>query len=83
MAGVVYSAAAAALAGCAAVLAYAFAGYPILVAALARLRPRPFAPAPIEPRLSLVIAAYNEEGPSGSTHAAPFIVDFLKAYAPE
>ena len=29
------------------------------------------------------IAAYNEEGPSGSTHAAPFIVDFLKAYAPE
>ena len=31
----------------------------------------------------LAIAAYNEEGPSGSTHAAPFIVDFLKAYAPE
>ncbi|HEX5969264.1 MAG TPA: penicillin-binding transpeptidase domain-containing protein, partial [Intrasporangium sp.] len=31
----------------------------------------------------LAIAAYNEEGPSGSTHAAPFIVDFLKAYSPE
>ena len=31
----------------------------------------------------LAIAAYNEEGPSGSTHAAPFIVDFLKAYTPE
>ena len=30
----------------------------------------------------LAIAAYNEEGPSGSTHAAPFIVDFLKAYRP-
>jgi cell division protein FtsI/penicillin-binding protein 2 len=28
----------------------------------------------------LAIAAYNEEGPSGSTHAAPFIVAFLKAY---
>jgi cell division protein FtsI/penicillin-binding protein 2 len=28
----------------------------------------------------LAIAAYNEEGPSGSTHAAPFIAAFLKAY---
>jgi cellulose synthase/poly-beta-1,6-N-acetylglucosamine synthase-like glycosyltransferase len=61
MSALLYSAALAALAGSALVLAYAFAGYPILVAALARLRPRAFAPAPIEPRLSLVIAAYNEE----------------------
>ncbi|HEU5144793.1 MAG TPA: penicillin-binding transpeptidase domain-containing protein [Dermatophilaceae bacterium] len=28
----------------------------------------------------LAIAAYNEEGPSGSTHAAPFIAAFLKSY---
>lgn len=31
-------------------------------------------------RGDLAIAAYNEEGPSGSTHAAPFIIAFLKAY---
>ncbi len=31
-------------------------------------------------RGDLAIAAYNEEGPSGTTHAAPFIIDFLKAY---
>lgn len=31
-------------------------------------------------RGDLAIAAYNEEGPSGSTHAAPFILAFLKAY---
>ncbi|HET7399178.1 MAG TPA: penicillin-binding transpeptidase domain-containing protein [Intrasporangium sp.] len=31
-------------------------------------------------RGDLAIAAYNEEGPSGSTHAAPFILSFLKAY---
>lgn len=31
-------------------------------------------------RGDLAIAAYNEEGASGSTHAAPFILRFLKAY---
>lgn len=31
-------------------------------------------------RGDLAIAAYNEVGPSGSTHAAPFIIAFLKAY---
>ena len=31
-------------------------------------------------RGDLAIAAYNEEGPSGSTHAAPFIIAFLNAY---
>lgn len=28
----------------------------------------------------LAIAAYNEQGPSGTTHAGPFITAFLKAY---
>jgi cell division protein FtsI/penicillin-binding protein 2 len=31
-------------------------------------------------RGDLAIAAYNEDGPSGTTHAAPFIIDFLKAH---
>lgn len=32
-------------------------------------------------RGDLAIAAYHEQGPSGTTHAAPFIIDFLEAYA--
>ncbi|MDN5790102.1 MAG: penicillin-binding protein, partial [Micrococcales bacterium] len=31
-------------------------------------------------RGDIAIAAYNELGPSGTTHAAPFIISFLKAY---
>lgn len=34
-------------------------------------------------RGDIAIAAYNEVGPSGATHAAPFILDFLKRYAAE
>jgi poly-beta-1,6-N-acetyl-D-glucosamine synthase len=59
--------AAAVLWGSAALLAYAQAGYPLLLAALARLRespdapvPRPEAPAAAEPRVSLIVAAHRE-----------------------
>ena len=31
-------------------------------------------------RGDLAIAAYHEEGSSGTTHAAPFIIDFLRSY---
>ncbi|MDN5796402.1 MAG: penicillin-binding protein [Intrasporangium sp.] len=31
-------------------------------------------------RGDLAIAAYNEIGPSGTTHAAPFIISFLRSY---
>jgi poly-beta-1,6-N-acetyl-D-glucosamine synthase len=45
-----------------ALVAYAFVGYPALVAALARVRPRPVRLDPAhEPRVSLIVAAYNEE----------------------
>lgn len=42
-------------------LLYAYAGFPLLVAAAGRLRPRGVRTAPITPPVSLVIAAYNEE----------------------
>ena len=58
---------AAALWGSAALLAYAQAGYPLLLAVLARLRaspdaqrPRPEEPAAAEPRVSLIVAAHRE-----------------------
>jgi glycosyltransferase involved in cell wall biosynthesis len=41
-------------------LAYVYAGYPLLVAAWARWRPRPRRRAPIEPTVSVLIAACDE-----------------------
>jgi cellulose synthase/poly-beta-1,6-N-acetylglucosamine synthase-like glycosyltransferase len=44
------------LAGC----AYVYAGYPALLAVLARLRPRPVGMEANTPRLSVIVAAHNE-----------------------
>lgn len=41
-------------------LAYAYAGFPLLVALRAWLRPRPIRSGPITPRVSLIIVAHNE-----------------------
>jgi len=45
----------------AAALLYTYVGYPLLVAAAARLRPRPVRRAALEPAVSVIITAYNEE----------------------
>lgn len=45
----------------AAALLYAYVGYPVLVAAAARLRPRPVRRGALEPSVSVIITAYNEE----------------------
>ena len=42
-------------------IAWTHAGYPLAAAALARLRPRPVARGDVEPTVSLVVAAHNEE----------------------
>jgi cellulose synthase/poly-beta-1,6-N-acetylglucosamine synthase-like glycosyltransferase len=41
-------------------IAYVYAGYPVLLTILARLFPRPVRKAPIEPAVSFLVAAYNE-----------------------
>ena len=43
-----------------AVVAYVYFGYPALLAVRARLRPRPVRRGPVRPRISVIIAAYNE-----------------------
>ncbi len=40
---------------------YTYLGYPVLLAVLARLRPRPHHSAPHTPTVTILIAAYNEE----------------------
>jgi cellulose synthase/poly-beta-1,6-N-acetylglucosamine synthase-like glycosyltransferase len=48
--------------GCAAYVAYAYVGFPLLTILRGRLRPRPYRRAEIEPSVSLLVAAYNEAG---------------------
>ena len=45
----------------AAALLYTYAGYPLLVAAVSRLRPRPVRQVDWTPSVSVIITAYNEE----------------------
>jgi cellulose synthase/poly-beta-1,6-N-acetylglucosamine synthase-like glycosyltransferase len=51
-----------ALGGAILILAYANAGYPILLSVWGRLRPKPYAVGIQEPRVSIVVAAHNEAG---------------------
>lgn len=43
------------------VAAYTYAGYGLVISALAALRPRPHSRGPIRPTVALIIAAHNEE----------------------
>lgn len=43
-------------------LGYTYVGYPLLLGALAKVRPRPWARAELTPSLAIVIAAWNEAG---------------------
>jgi len=47
-------------------LAYTFVGYPALVWAVARLRPRPVSRADVQPDVSVLIAAHNEAAVIGA-----------------
>jgi cellulose synthase/poly-beta-1,6-N-acetylglucosamine synthase-like glycosyltransferase len=46
---------------CVALLAYVYAGYPALVWLLSKIRPRPVVRADSEPRVTVLITAFNEE----------------------
>ena len=51
---------------CAAVLAYTYVGYPLLMATWARLRPRPVRRAAIRARVAIIVVAHNEEARIGA-----------------
>ena len=47
------------------IVVYTYAGYPALIYLLSRVRPRGLQRAPLEPRVSIVLAAHNEEAHIG------------------
>lgn len=61
---------------CLALLAYVYAGYPLLCALLALVRPRRVAAAPHTPRVSLLIAAHNEAACIGQTVRNKLALDY-------
>lgn len=57
---------------------YVYVGYPLAVLAVSRLRPRPVRKGTLEPGVSIVIAAYNEEAAIGATIANKLALDYPK-----
>jgi cellulose synthase/poly-beta-1,6-N-acetylglucosamine synthase-like glycosyltransferase len=56
---------------------YSYVGYPVLIALLARLRPAPpVARAPIEPKVTLLIVAHNEEERIGAKLRNSLAIDY-------
>jgi cellulose synthase/poly-beta-1,6-N-acetylglucosamine synthase-like glycosyltransferase len=46
---------------CAGLLAYHYVGFPLLVYVVSRMRPRPVRTADVTPRVTMIVAAFNEE----------------------
>jgi len=57
-------------------LFYVYAGYPLLVLLLARLRPRPVRRSPHRPRITILIAAHNESETIEATLANKLDLDY-------
>ena len=57
-------------------LAYVYAGFPLLVALVGWLRRRGVRTAPVSPRVSLIIAAYNEEAVIGERLENALALDY-------
>jgi cellulose synthase/poly-beta-1,6-N-acetylglucosamine synthase-like glycosyltransferase len=61
---------------CAASIFWTYAGYPVLLALLARLRSRVYAFEPIEPTVTVIIAAYNEQKHIGQKLDNMLVLDY-------
>src|SRR3954464_11334845 len=57
-------------------IVYVYAGYPLCVALLRRLIPRPVRKQACEPRVTIVTAAFNEERHIGATIANKLALDY-------
>lgn len=57
-------------------VAYVYLGYPLLLALIGRLRPRPVARGPAQPSVSLIVPAYNEDEVIGEKLANCLALDY-------
>lgn len=57
---------------------YVYLGYPLTAFVLSRLRPRPLRKGEIEPNVTILIAAYNEESSIGATLENKLNLDYPK-----
>src|SRR5262245_42685063 len=62
--------------GAIAVVVYVYVGYPLLIFLLAQVRPRPVRQAAIEPKISFICAAYNEEASIADKLANTLALDY-------
>ncbi len=62
--------------GAIAVVVYVYLGYPCLIFLLAHLRPRPVRKAPVLPRVTFIIAAYNEQAAIARKLENTFTLDY-------
>jgi poly-beta-1,6-N-acetyl-D-glucosamine synthase len=63
---------------CIILIGYVYAGYPLILALLARLRRSPTRYAPVTPKVTLLIAAYNEEAVIASKLDNALSLDYPK-----
>lgn len=61
---------------CVSTIVYTYAGYPLLLTLVARLRPKPRPYPQITPKLTLLIAAYNEQDVIASKLENSFALDY-------
>src|SRR5882672_8337062 len=64
---------------CLALVAWSYAGYPVLLGVVARLRRRPLAMAGGEPSVTIVVSAYNEEKNIAATLERLLALDYPPA----
>jgi cellulose synthase/poly-beta-1,6-N-acetylglucosamine synthase-like glycosyltransferase len=58
------------------VCVHVYAGYPLLLVAASRLRPRPVRSAPVQPPVTVIVPAYNEEGVIAAKLANSLALDY-------
>lgn len=61
-----------------AAIAYVYAGYPLLVYLVSRIRPRPVVKSPFEPFVTVLITAYNEEKDIAAKLENTLLIDYPK-----
>src|SRR5437868_1042111 len=61
---------------CVAALAYVYVGYPLLVWLVSKIRPRPVTRGAIEPNVTVLITAFNEEAAIGNKIENTLAIDY-------